>query len=107
MAWESRRGRGRYYTRSTRVNGRVVRQYVGSGPLAEKAAEEDARRRAERQARAEALRAERERLAQAQALLQGLCSGTDLLLRAALTAAGFHQHNRGAWRLKNVPRDET
>jgi hypothetical protein len=36
MAWESRRGR--YYTRCQRVQGRVQRQYLGTGPAAEQAA---------------------------------------------------------------------
>jgi hypothetical protein len=30
MGWD----RGRYYTRSRKVNGRVVREYVGTGPVA-------------------------------------------------------------------------
>src|SRR5262245_27513444 len=98
MGWESRRGRGCYYTRSKRVNGRVVRQYVGTGPQAEQAAEEDTRRRSERRAQSEALRAERERRQAAEALLHELWGAAELLLRAVLTAANFHQHNRGAWR---------
>ena len=49
MGWEMRGPNGPYYTRSTRVNGRVVRSYVGGGPAGIRAAQADAKRRAERQ----------------------------------------------------------
>src|SRR5256885_1095839 len=32
---------GRYYTRSRKINGQVVREYVGSGPAADAAARSD------------------------------------------------------------------
>ena len=48
MSWEAR-GNKRYYTRSRRINGRVVREYIGAGLLAEAAATLDSAARAERQ----------------------------------------------------------
>ena len=38
MAWESRQRGRQYYTRSRRVGGRVKRTYIGTGPVAERAA---------------------------------------------------------------------
>ena len=101
MSWERRQRGGLYYTRTRKVNGRQVREYIGSGPAGELAAALDAQRRAERQARLEQRREERReeeaRLEAADATLVGLCGGSDLLARAALLAAGFREH-RGEWR---------
>jgi hypothetical protein len=98
MGWETRRGHGRYYTRSRRVNGRVVREYVGGGLLGLLAAEADARRRAGRAAQAEAERAERARWLEVEIPLFELHGAVDQLAKAALLAANFRRHDRGEWR---------
>ena len=101
MGWEVR-GSRRYYTRTRRAGGRLVREYVGTGPVAEMAAAADAVRQAQRRAEAEARRAERARWEAALAPLEELCLASDLLVRASLTAAGYHQHDRGEWRRRRV-----
>ncbi len=90
MGWE----KGRYYIRSRKVNGRVVREYVGTGEAARSAARQDALARQQREAR----RAEMAELAALDAPLDDLAELTDLLARAALAAAGYRRHHRGEWR---------
>jgi hypothetical protein len=98
MAWEKRQGRGRYYTRSRRVNGRVVREYVGCGELSEAAAAADLFDRSSKRIELARLNAEQQRQDAADALLDQLANATGLLVRAALENAGYHQHDRGQWR---------
>ena len=98
MGWETRKGRGRYYTRSRKVNGRVVREYVGTGASAALIAECDAVERAER-ARVRATEAATQReLADLRALTAPLEAAGEGLERAALVAAGYRRHHRGEWR---------
>jgi hypothetical protein len=101
MGWD----RGRYYTRSRKVNGRVRREYVGRGPLGELAAALDALQRAEREAKAAEWRADRERLQGVDKVVSRLDELADLLARAALVAAGYHQHKRGEWRARRGQAD--
>jgi hypothetical protein len=93
MGWE----RG-YFYRVRKESGRVVREYVGRGPVAILAAKLDALEREKRQVQAHDLRHEKHALAVLEADLKALEQTTDLLARAALLAAGFHQYNRGEWR---------
>jgi hypothetical protein len=106
MSWE-RVGSRRYYYRSERVSGRPVRRYVGTGPVAELAAAADDLRRMERAIAAREREAEQARFREAEAPLLRLCGLTELLARAALVAAGYHRHDRGAWRRCREPNPRT
>ena len=101
MGWEVR-GRCRFYTRSKKVAGRVVREYVGTGAVAEIAAAADALRRADRRAASEARRAEQDRWREALAPLLELSRVADLMARAALLAGGYHRHARTWRKRRNV-----
>ena len=98
IGWETRKGRGAYYTRSRRVGGRVVREYVGSGELAVLAAEWDRGAREERQAEAARWHERKAQDAALEAKLDEACRLADLLAEAVLLAAGYHRHHHGEWR---------
>lgn len=102
MAWETRQRGGRYYTRSRRVGGRVVREYLGAGPFAEALARGDAEARARRHERRAAERAAHEEDAALVALVDQLSMGTDALMAATLVLAGYHRHHRGEWRRRRA-----
>jgi hypothetical protein len=107
MGWEARGGGGRlYYFRYQKVNGRVTRQYLGTGPVAEVAFAADVLGRADRRAAAEARRAEEASWREALAPLLELSRAVDVVVRATLLAGGFHRHAR-SWRKKrNVNSDD-
>ncbi len=100
MAWETRQRGGRYYTRSKKVNGRVIREYVGTGLVGERAAAADERERAQRQAQQAAWQADQERIESAIAPLEEFCDAVETLAQASLLLAGYHRHHRGEWRRK-------
>jgi hypothetical protein len=104
--WERRQRGGLYYTRSRKVAGRVVREYIGTGPLAELAAELDAEERWQRGARRRAWREECELMEALEEPIGELCEATEILARATLVAAGYRQHNRGEWRKRRERRAE-
>ncbi len=103
MAWDKT---GLYYSRSRKVNGRVVREYVGSGRVAELAAQLDAIAREKREARRAEARARRAEVDALDAPLDALNDLAELVASAALVAAGFRQHKRGEWRKRRVSNDE-
>jgi hypothetical protein len=98
VGWE----RGLYYTRSKKVNGRVVREYVGSGQLGALAAQLDEIERERRADEAEERRAVCAELNELATALSDLDERCDLLTRAALIVAGYRQHKRGEWRKQRV-----
>ena len=100
MAWETRKGGGRYYTRSKKINGRVIREYVGAGLKGELAAAADARARAERHAQQAEWLAKQDRMEAALGPLEEFYDGVETLARGSLILAGYHQHHRGEWRRK-------
>ena len=103
--WEWRERGGLYYTRSRKEGGRVVREYVGGGILGKLASQMDAEARQRREAETAALREDKKRTAELEKPVDELCEATDLLVKATLLASGYHQHNRGEWRLRREPKE--
>jgi len=100
MAWESRERGGLYYTRSVRRNGRVRREYVGTGALAEAIAALDGydrQRRDDAEAQTRAAIGEFDEL---EAAVSEYDREVSSMVAAALTAAGYHRHDRSDWRRK-------
>ena len=104
MAWESRDGRGKYYTRSLWQDGRVVRQYIGCDQKGKDAARKDALERAElERLRQQAREWEAEEKARLEAIeqpldeLEAVCK---MLMETALERAGYHRPKRWEWRKK-------
>src|SRR5262245_32661863 len=94
MGWD----KGRYYTQSKKINGRVVRVYVGAGRAGESVARMDALMRAERDAGRIARKVEQEEHDAIEADVRSVVDLGGLAAKAALMAAGYHQHKRGEWR---------
>jgi len=99
MGWETRARGGRYYTRSKKIGGRVVREYLGTGRVAELTAQMDAVERQEREQAQVAAKAERDTDRAQEAALIDYCKAIDAIADEALLAAGYHKHN-GQWRRK-------
>ena len=101
MAWEQR-GAQRYYYRSRKIGGRVVKEYIGGGLAGELAAREDETRRRKQEAERVALQGDRDAFEAAAAAHDAFARATDALVTAALVAAGYHRHDRGHWRKRHA-----
>jgi len=97
MAWE-RRGDHAYYYRSVRSGTRVTKEYIGRGRVAALIARLDGVEREQRSQRRDDLEIDRQRWAALEGPLLELDDVTDLLVTAAMSAAGYHRHDRGEWR---------
>ena len=83
----------------------MVRDYYGCGDEARVAAAVDAEKRLLRDRDREARRVERVAWGAAEQLLNELTARSDLLVAAALLAAGYHRHHMGEWRKRRGRRD--
>ena len=94
MSWE-RHGSQRYYYRVQRAtNGRLTKTYYGTGPAAQRAAQEDHQKRTQRDTERE----ERKTWETLDRQVTHLDTLITLLSHGTLVDAGFHQHHRGEWR---------
>ena len=100
MAWETRR-RNRYYYRSRRVDGKVRKEYVGTGADAELVAKADAAAIESRDQERKELRGIVENVQAANSMMKNLDDAVRVLTAGSLLAAGYHQH-RGHWRKRRV-----
>ncbi|MEQ1905983.1 MAG: hypothetical protein ABL888_17470 [Pirellulaceae bacterium] len=100
MGWEARNGKGLYYTRSKRVNGKVVREYVGTGVVAQLAFQQDESKRLHAQTERKTLKIIQERDRVLNAQFDAFTDLTEKITFSLLMEAGYHQHNRGEWRAK-------
>jgi hypothetical protein len=95
-------GYGPYYYENTRINGRVVTRYGGSGDFAMFHARLDEAERAdaeEERGREKAERAEAEAITRQ---VESYHHDTDQAVRAALEHAGYHRQGRHRWRRKRT-----
>ena len=101
MSWEQR-GSQRYYYRSRKIAGRVVKEYVGGGLAGMLAAREDETHRRKQEAERVASQRDRDAFEAAAAAHEAFTWATDALMSTALLAAGYHRHDRGHWRKRHA-----
>lgn len=99
MAWATR-GTRKYYYRNQRTATGIVTEYLGKGRKAEEAARQIEERRQAAVEERSRLYDEQAQLREVDVLMRSLQSEFRLLLRATLTANGYHQSTSREWRKK-------
>src|SRR5262245_1422558 len=102
MAWERRGRNGLYFYKSVRLGGLPRKVYLGRGRAAKTCARLDAQKREQRQAERATVAAEQALVAPADHALRDFFALVDLLARATLLLAGYHEHHR-CWRRRHDP----
>ena len=105
MSWEQRGDNGPYYTRSHKRDGRITREYIGRGELADLIAQRDVLKRQQRLAELAQRRKQRAADERLDAALDEFCRLAEAAAHAALLEAGYHAH-KGQWRRKENGRHE-
>lgn len=100
MAWETRRGKGRYFSKTVRIGQKTKKIYFGTGVAGESAAQMVALNRENRRAQRALRDAELLRLTTADQAIDQFRHMADTLAKATLILAGHHEH-RGEWRLSD------
>jgi hypothetical protein len=106
MGWERRQRGGHYFYRSVRINGEPRKIYVGTGPIADSLAKQDAERKARSSAEHNAAQVERATVAGVDQAMRALTKLTKLLRNATLILSGYHEHH-GEWRQRKCTNDTT
>jgi hypothetical protein len=104
VAWEERGGRRYYYQSERGEDGRVVKKYIGAGPIAETIAHADETIQRARRERRERELEELERVQALAAPVLEIDEAAGILARAVLVAGGYHRH-KGEWRLRRREHD--
>jgi hypothetical protein len=92
MSWETR-GNNVYYYRARRINGRVVKEYLGTGASAEAAAAEDEARRKARQ-----ITSTYKKEDAIACVADSFLDLSENLFAGSLVASGYYRHHGGEWR---------
>src|SRR5262249_25877659 len=103
MAYWQQRGAKRYLTRSRKYQGRVLREYLGTGPVAEALYHLEVRERHQRHAQQEAWRQTRADQRALDVRVQRWWAQHETLLQALLYSEGCYRHDRSPWRKRATP----